>query len=103
MITMLQEVEPVVGRVYKFVYNNKTRAAIVLENDGEHMYCWDFTREDFRNFLHERINGVVEDVTDYIKKVPQFDVDDLERHEKAGCSVFPNYEEDVLYALNVKE
>ncbi len=101
MITLLQE--PEVGSVYKFVYKNKKRAALVLDNDGTHMYCWDFTRKDYRNFRHDRVVGNVEDVTKFVRVIPEFMNKDITRHENAGYSVFPNYQEDVLYALNVKE
>ncbi len=59
-------------RIYKFTYTNRkgeVRTRIVMpidlvaHNNNVTIYGWDFTKDDYRNFLFNRIEDT-EDVTD---------------------------------------
>jgi hypothetical protein len=100
MIPVLVMQEPKVGNVYKFVYDNKTRVALVRNDNGHNMECWDFTRDNFRIFSHDKV-GPAEDVTKSVKTIRHFDEDDVERYEDAGCRVWSDFENDVLYVVNL--
>ena len=103
MIPVVVMQEPKVGHVYKFVYNNKKRVALIRSNHRDNMECWDFTRDNYRIFAHDKVIGPAEDVTANLKTISHFDEDDVERYEDADCKVYPDFANDVLYVVKVVE
>jgi hypothetical protein len=103
MITVVTTklVQPEVGHVYKFVYNNVKRLAVVLADDGRKMRCWDFKRDDFRNFSHGKVTDF-QDFTNSVQIIPEPYQTDINRAENAGAKVFHDVENDILYVANVK-
>lgn len=75
-------------RIYKFTYTNRkgevrTRVVmpidLVAHNNNVTIYGWDFTKDDYRNFLFNKIEDI-EDVTD---KSLRFDATDPVEDSKA--------------------
>jgi hypothetical protein len=99
---ILVQQEPKVGNLYKFVYKNKSRIALVRHDNGEVIECYDFAHHGFRNFKHENM-GPATDITDKLKVYDNFDVKDVERLEDAGCNVFEDFDNDRLYAVRIRQ
>lgn len=81
------------GRIYKFKYNGMTRIALVLEDRGDSIFCWDFTRGGFRSFFDYNVYGPVTDITN--KAVITEDVN--RTFKTTGVRTFIN--NDKLYAV----
>lgn len=100
MITLLAKPEK--GAVYKFVYNKLPRVALVLNDDGRKMECYDFNRQGYRNFYHNKIDGNVQDVGSLVHVKGEPLQRDIDNAINAGDRVFHDEREDVLYIVNIK-
>lgn len=99
MIAVLQN--PEVGKLYKFVYKNKPRVALCLDNSDSLMRSWDFTRGDFRQFYHDKM-GPVTDISDKMTVLDEPNYTDLDSYEDAGCSVYLDEYNDKAYCVRIK-
>lgn len=100
MIAVMQN--PVYGRLYKFVYKNKVRVALCLDDKNELMRAWDFTRNDYRQFYHSKM-GPVTDITSKMTTVVGFLQCDVEAAKDNGCLVYTDFDTDTLYAVRIKQ
>jgi hypothetical protein len=98
------EQKPEKYNLYKFVYDNKKRLVLCLEDEGDGMLGWDFTVDNYRKFKYNKID-VVQDVTKSMIVVTWDEandkrVDDLDYQEQ-GCRVFVDENEEKYYIVRI--
>lgn len=86
------------GRVYQFIYDGAKRAALVLEDNGTCIQCYEFTKEDYRNYRVSKIQGEIKDVTSKCTIEP-YNGEKHDRYQDAGMKCY-DYDNN-LYVVNV--